>query len=108
MVFLTFNYFFWYLFNLQMHLDIHMRKLKPNSFMFQFHQNNSQLLFCVIVSLRGAGAFSRNFTTNLARALKIEKLKAPLFPDPRGARDTNDWCIMQVGFHNIKVHKSLT
>ena len=43
-----------------------------------------------------AGAFSRDFTTSLApecRALKIEKLKAPLIPGPEGAVDTNDWCI---------------
>ena len=53
--------------------------------MFQFHQNNSQLLFHVIVSPWGAGAFSRG--------LKIEKLKAPLFPGPGGAGDANDWCI---------------
>ena len=26
-------------------------------------------------------------------ALKIEKLKAPLIPGPKGAVDTNDWCI---------------
>ena len=26
------------------------------------------------------------------RALKIQKLKAQLFPGPEGARDTNDWC----------------
>ena len=69
--------------------------------MFQFHQNNSQLLFHIIVSLWGAGAFSRDFTTNLARwcraftrALKNEKLKAPPFPGPGGAGDTNDWCII--------------
>ena len=68
--------------------------------MFQFHQNNSQLLFHVIVSPWGAGAFSRGFTKILAwqcrafsRALKIEKLKAPLFPGPGGAGDANDWCI---------------
>ena len=49
----------------------------------------------------GAGAFSRDFTTNLipqgrafSRALKNETLKAPLFPGPEGAGDTNDWCIM--------------
>ena len=49
---------------------------------------------------RRAGAFSRDFTTRLApegrafsRALKIEKLKAPLIPGPEGAADTNDWCI---------------
>ena len=76
--------------------------------MFQFHQseNNSQLLFHVIVSHRGAGAFGRGFTTNLARQcrafsrdLKIEKLKAPLFPGPGGAGDANDWCIIKTGFH---------
>ena len=68
--------------------------------MFQFHQNNSQLLFHVIVSPWGAGAFSRGFTKTLARqcrafsrGLKIEKLKAPLFPGPGGAGDANDWCI---------------
>ena len=51
----------------------------------------------------GAGAFSGDFTTNLARqcrafsrALKIEKLKAPLFPGPEGAGATNDWCIKWV------------
>ena len=53
------------------------------------------------VSPWGRGAFSGDFTTNLARqcrafsrALKIEKLKAPLFRGPEGARATNDWCIM--------------
>ena len=71
--------------------------------MFQFHQNNSQLLFHVIVSPWGAGAFSRGFTKTLARqcrafsrALKIEKLKAPLFPGPGGAGDANDWCIIDI------------
>ena len=70
--------------------------------MFQFHQNNSQLLFHVIVSPWGAGAFSRALTKTLARqcrsfsrVLKIEKLKAPLFPGPGGAGDANDWCIME-------------
>ena len=70
--------------------------------MFQFHQNNNQLLFHVIVSPWGAGAFSRGFTKILARqcralklrALKIEKLKNPLFPGPGGAGDANDWCII--------------
>ena len=48
----------------------------------------------------GAGAFRRAFTTNVApqsrafsRALEIEKLKATLFRGPKGAGDTNDWCI---------------
>ena len=45
----------------------------------------------------GAGAFCRALTTNVApqcralsRALKIEKLKAPLFRGPEGAGDKND------------------
>ena len=49
---------------------------------------------CVCV---GGGAFSGDLTTNLARqyrafssALKIEKLKAPLFRGPEGAGATND------------------
>ena len=53
-----------------------------------------------IVSLQGAGAFSRDFATKttpqccaFSRALKTETLYAPLFPGPRGAVDTNDWCI---------------
>ena len=48
----------------------------------------------------GGGAFSRDFTKNLSpqcrafsRALKTEKLKAPLFPSPVRAGTTNDWCI---------------
>ena len=70
--------------------------------MFQFHQNNPQLLFHVIVSPWRAGAFSRFFFYSkilarqcraFSRALKIEKLKAPLFPGPGGARDANDWCL---------------
>ena len=47
----------------------------------------------------GAGAFSGEFTTNLARqcrALKIEKLKAPLFRGPKGAGATNDWCTIYI------------
>ena len=61
---------------------------------------SGHLLFFIIVSPREGGAFSRNFTTILAPecrafsgALKIEKLKAPLIPDPEGTVDTNDWCI---------------
>ena len=71
-----------------------------HSLIFQFHQNNSQLLFYIIVCLRGARVFSWNFTTDrtpqcqaFSRALKIEKLKAPLFLGSRGAGDTIDWCI---------------
>ena len=49
----------------------------------------------------GAGAFRRAFTTNVtpqcrafSRALEIEKLKAPLSRGPKGAGNTNDWCII--------------
>ena len=61
-----------------------------------------QVICCSsLLSVPGrAGAFSRDFTTSLARecrafsgALKIEKLKALLIPGPEGAVDTNDWCI---------------
>ena len=55
----------------------------------------------IIISPRRAGAFSRDFTKNLApqlgaftRALKFKKLIALLFPGPRrGAMDSNDCCI---------------
>ena len=57
-------------------------------------KDSCQLLFFILIlSAPGGGAFSEDFTTNLARqcrALKIEKLKAPLF---RGPGATNDWCI---------------
>ena len=46
-----------------------------------------------LLSIPGGGAFSRDFSTNLApqcRGLKIEKLKAPLLPGPEWAGDTND------------------
>ena len=77
--------------------------------MFQFHQNNSQLLFHGSISPWGAGAFSRGFTKTLARqcrafsrALKIEKLKSPLFPSPGGAGDANDWCIMLLALSQVR------
>ena len=51
-----------------------------------FKWSRSFVVF-IIVDLRGPGAFSRDFTINLSppcrafnRALKTEKLKAPLFP----------------------------
>ena len=60
-----------------------------------------QVFLILTLSAPGAGAFSGDFTTNLARqcrafsrALKIEKLKAPLFRGPQGAGATNDWCMM--------------
>ena len=66
-----------------------------------YSNDSGQLLFFILIlSAPGAGAFSGDFTTNLARqcrafsrALKIEKLKAPLFRGPMGAGATNDWCI---------------
>ena len=58
------------------------------------------LSFPIIVSPRNAGAFTRDFIKHLSLqggaftgALKFEKLKAPLFPGPGRAGDTNDWCI---------------
>ena len=86
-------------------------QLKPN-FMWNLHGIGEESLFgwsrrglghllsFIFVILRGAGAFSRDFTINLSpqcrafnRALKTEKLKAPLFSNPVGAGTTNDWCI---------------
>ena len=65
-----------------------------------YSNDSGQLFFILILLAPGVGAFSRDFTTNLARqcrafsrALKIEKLKAPLFRGPKGAGATNDWCI---------------
>ena len=69
-----------------------------------YSNDSGQLLFILILSAPGGGgggAFSGDFTTNLARqcrafsrALKIEKLKAPLFRGPEGAGATHDWCII--------------
>ena len=84
-------------------------QLKPN-LMWNLHGIRGESLFkwsrsFVVLHYcqppRG-GAFSRDFTINLSpqcrafsRALKTEKLKAPLFPDPVGAGTTNCWCIIQ-------------
>ena len=64
--------------------------------------SSGTILIFIIFRPRGAGAFSRDFTTNLVQqcrphsgALKIGKLKAPLFPGPKGAVDSNDWCIIR-------------
>ena len=70
-----------------------------------YSNDSGQLLFFILIFRQppGAGAFIGDFTTNLARqcrafsrALKIEKLKAPLFRGPRGAGATNDWCIIEL------------
>ena len=63
----------------------------------------------------GAGAFSRDFTIKLSpqcrafsRALKTEKLKAPLFPGPVGAGTTNDWWLVRFHFvldYSLSVYK---
>ena len=64
------------------------------------------LKFHIIVSHRGAGAYSRDITTNMtpqcrafSRALEAEKLNASLFPGPRGAVDTNVWCSIGTRMH---------
>ena len=56
-----------------------------------YSNNSGHLLIFIIVPPWGAGALSRDFTTKLvpqcrafSGALKIGKLKAPLFPVPRG------------------------
>ena len=59
-----------------------------------YSNDSGQLLFFILILSApppGEGAFSGDFTTNLARqcrafsrALKIEKLKAPLFRGPEG------------------------
>ena len=77
--------------------------------------NSGQLLFFILFfQLPGAGAFSGDFTTNLvrqcgafSRALKIEKLKAPLFRGPEGAGATNDWCIVHNLFFELIVRRVL-
>ena len=73
-----------------------------------YSNDSGQLLFFILIlSAPGAGAFSGDFTTNLSRqcrafsrALKIGKLKAPLFRGPEGAGATNDWCITIYLFFN--------
>ena len=59
-----------------------------------YSNDSVQLLFFILICQPlEAGAFSGDFTTNLARqcrvfsrALRIEKLKAPLFRGPEGGR----------------------
>ena len=49
--------------------------------------------FIQMIMVICSSSFSRDLTTNLSRqcrALKIEKLKAPLYPGPEGVMDTND------------------
>ena len=85
-----------------MHLNIYMHKMRP----FSHVSVSSEQLPAVVPRYcqpLGSRAFSRGFTKTLAwqcrafsRALKIEKLKAPLFPGPGGAGDANDWCINYV------------
>ena len=65
-----------------------------------FSNDSGLLFFILILSAPGGGAVSGDCNTNLARqcrafsrALKIKKLKAPLYRGPEGAGATNDWCI---------------
>ena len=73
------------------------------------------LLVFIIVNFRGSGAFSRDFTINLSpqcrafsRALKTEKLKAPLFPGSVGAGTTNEWCIISRKQNDKIVEETIT
>ena len=77
-----------------------IRPMRPKFIWNHKRIGRSFVCFFIIVSPREGGAFSRDFITILApecwafsEALKIEKLKAPLFRGPEGAGDTNDWCI---------------
>ena len=69
--------------------------------LFKLFRSVVVLYFNFVSPPGGAGVFSGDFTKNLARqcrafsrALKIEKLKAPLFRGPEGGGATNDWCII--------------
>ena len=71
----------------------------------KIYSNDSGRLLFSFFFCQPPGAFSRDFTTNLAwqcrafsRALKIEKLKAPLFRGPEGAGAKNDWCITKMWY----------
>ena len=102
---LTIQLLLWSLFNLHLHAEIQA----PSHILA-----SSEQLPAVVPHYcqpPGAGAFSRDLTlrciciclcltTNLtpqcrafSGALKNEKLKAPLFSGPRGAGDTDYWCI---------------
>ena len=75
-----------------------------------------QVIFCSsLLSTSGGGGFSSAFTINLSpqcrsfsRALKTEKLKAPLFPGPVGAGTTKDWCIKDTSAHCSFVYQNST
>ena len=87
-------------------------QLKPN-LIWNLHRTGEENLFkwsrsfVVLFYCQppGGGAFNRDFTINLSpqcrtfsRALKNERLKAPLFPGPYGTGTTNDWCIITAFF----------
>ena len=83
----------------------------------QMIQAGVQVICCssLLSTSGGAGGFSRDFTINLSpqcrafsRALKTEKLKAPLFPGPVVAGTTNDWCmISEDGIRTPRPHYHL-
>ena len=78
---------------------VHVEPPRDRGNLFKRFRSVVVLYFNFVIPRR-AGVFSGDFTINLARqrrafsrALKIEKLKAPLFRGPEGAGATNDWCI---------------
>ena len=74
-----------------------------------YSNDSGQLLFFIfILSAPRAEAFSGDFTTNLARqcrafsrALKNEKLKAPLFRGPRGPGLQMTGALLYTKFYNL-------
>ena len=82
MYFLTFDYFYgpYLICKCTCTFTCMNSSLSP---IFKFHQNNSQLLIHIIVSLRGAGAFRRDFTTHLALQCWAFSgtVKRPAIPD---------------------------
>ena len=74
-----------------------------------------QVFFSLLLSASGAGAFSGGFTTNLARqcrafsrALKIEKVNAPLFRGPEGAGATMTGALYVIHNAHEYVYECLT
>ena len=82
--------------------DLH-EKFKPISHIFSLEQLLAVVqYYCQPPESR---AFSSESATNrtpqcraFSRTLKTEMLNVPLFSGPRGAADTNDWCI--INFHS--------
>ena len=96
-----------------MHLNIYMHKMMP----FSHVSVSSEQLPAVVPRYCqpwGVGAFSRGFTKTLARqcrafsrALKIKKLKAPLFPGPGEAGDAIACNVYPFEPHNTGVYRGI-